>query len=82
MKDWEGLLSKKKRIRETPNLLTYADRSTNIFFLKKRKEKNSIWNDTPFLRPYESVNKCTSPLVEHLPRVDNPYMQSRTTPCF
>ena len=35
-----------------------------------------------FLRLYESVDECTSPLVKHLPRVDDPFMQSRTTPLF
>ena len=35
-----------------------------------------------FLRLYESVHKCTSPPVKHLPRVDKPRVQYRTTPCF
>ena len=47
-----------------------------------RIEKNSIRNDSLFLRLYELVPKCTSPLVEHLPRVDLPRVQSTTTPCF
>ena len=29
-----------------------------------------IWNNSSFLRVYESVDKCTSPLVKNLPRVD------------
>ena len=40
----------------------------------------AIWNNSLFLRLYESVDEYTSPLVKHLPRVDNPCMQSRTTP--
>ena len=31
------------------------------------------------LRLYESVGECTSPLVQHLPRVAYPCLQSRTT---
>ena len=42
----------------------------------------AIQNNSLFLGLYESVDKCTSPLVEHLPRMDNSCMQSRTTPCF
>ena len=42
----------------------------------------AIWNNSLFLRLYESVDKCTSPLVEHLPRVDDPCIQFRTTPLF
>ena len=42
----------------------------------------AIQNNSLFLGLYESVNECTSPLVKHLPRVDDPCMQSRTTPCF
>ena len=30
----------------------------------------------------ESVNECTSPLVKHLPCVDDQCTQSKTTPCF
>ena len=52
--------------QETPNLSTNADRSTNIFLWGK-KEKNSIRNDSSFLRLYELVHNCTSPLVKHLP---------------
>ena len=40
----------------------------------------AVQNNSLFLGLYELVDKCTSPLVEHLPRVDNRYMQSRTTP--
>ena len=39
--------------------------------------KNSL-----FLRLYKLVDKCTSPQVKHLPRMDNPCTQSRTIPCF
>ena len=42
----------------------------------------AILNNSLFLRLYKSVNKCTNPLVKHLPCVDNTCMQSRTTPCF
>ena len=42
----------------------------------------AIWNNSLFLRLYESVDKCTSPLVEHLPIMVDPCMQSRITPCF
>ena len=31
-----------------------------------------MWKNSLFLRLYESVDQCTSPLVEHLPRVDDP----------
>ena len=37
----------------------------------------AIWNNSLFLRLYELVDKCTSPLVEHLPHVNNKCMQSR-----
>ena len=58
----------KSCIRGTLNLSTNADISTNIkFFGEKRKRKNSIRNDSLFLRLYELVHKCTSPPVEHLP---------------
>ena len=30
----------------------------------------------------ELVDECTSPLFKHLPHVDAPCMQSRTTPCL
>ena len=95
------------RIRETPNLSTNADRSTNIFLLKKNKlqfnperilvlkalrvgpkmhqstspspprrgpSTDATLNNSLFLRLYESVHKCTSPLVKHLPRVDHQCM--------
>ena len=53
------------------------------FFVEKRKKENSIRNDSLFLRLYELVLKCTSPPVEQLPpRVDLPWVQSGTTPCF
>ena len=42
----------------------------------------AIWNNSSFLWLYELVDECSSPLVEHLPRVADPCMQSRTTPCF
>ena len=42
----------------------------------------AIWNNSAFLRLYMSVDECTSPLVEHLPRTADPCMQSKTTPCF
>ena len=42
----------------------------------------AIWNDSLFLRLYESVDECTSPPFKHLPHVADPCMQSRTTPCF
>ena len=74
-----NVFTKKCRIRETPNLLTNAERSTNIFFVKKRK---SIRNDSSFSRLYALVHKCTSPPVEDLPDVDLPLVQSETTPCF
>ena len=38
----------------------------------------AIWNNSSFLRLYKSVNECTSPIVEHLPHMDNLYIQSRT----
>ena len=41
-----------------------------------------IWNNSSFLRLYKSVDECTSPIVEHLPRMDNPCMQLRTTLVF
>ena len=50
-----------------------------MFFLLK---KNSIQNGSLFLSLYESLDKCTRPLVENLPRMDNPCMQSQTIPCF
>ena len=34
----------------------------------------AIWYNSLFLTLFESVDECTSPLVEHLPHVDNPYM--------
>ena len=68
----------KSHIRETPNLSTDADRSTIFFFFFFE----SIWNDSLFLRLYDLVHKFTSPLVEHLPRLDLPRVQSGTTPCF
>ena len=64
----------KFRIRETPNLRTNADRST-IFFLKKKK---IIPEQLLVLRLCELVHKCTSPLIEHLPRLDLPWVQSGT----
>ena len=42
----------------------------------------AIQNNSSFLGLNELVNECTSPPVEHLPRVDNPCMQSGTTPCY
>ena len=42
----------------------------------------AIQNNHLFLGLYTSVDKCTSPLSEHVPRVDDLCMQSRTTPCF
>ena len=42
----------------------------------------AIWNNSSFLRLYKSVDECSSPLVEHLPRIADPCMQSRTTPRF
>ena len=39
-------------------------------------------NNSLFLRLYESVGECTSPLVEHLPHMADPCMHFRTTPCF
>ena len=42
----------------------------------------AICNNSLFLRLHKSVDKYTSPLVEHLPRVADPCMQSRTTPHF
>ena len=44
--------------------------------------QSAIWNNSLFLRLLKSVDECTSPLVKHLPRVDDPCKQSRTTPCF
>ena len=41
-----------------------------------------IRNDSLFLRLYESVHECTSRPVEHLSRVDYPWVQSETTSCF
>ena len=41
-----------------------------------------IQNNSLFLGLYELVNECTNPPVEHLPRVDNPCMKSKTTSCF
>ena len=38
--------------------------------------KNSIRNDSLFLRLYVLVHKCNSPPVEHLPREDLPGVQS------
>ena len=49
-----------------------------IFFLLKKK----ILKDSPFLRLYELVHKCTSPPAEHLPCVELLRMQSGTTPLF
>ena len=43
---------------------------------------NAIWDNSSFLRFYELDDLCTSTLVKHLPRVDDPFMQSRTTPRF
>ena len=65
----------KSRIRETPNLLTNADKSTYIFLLKKRKQK-SIWNKFLLLvlRLYDLVHKWISPPVEHLPCVNLPWV--------
>ena len=98
-----------------PNLSIDEDRSTYIFFGKKKTKKinperllifktlqvgpqmhqstsltpptrglstGAIWNNCSFLRLYKLVDTCTSQLGEHLPCVDNPCMQFRTTPCF
>ena len=74
---------KKSCIRETPNLTTNAERRTNIFFVEqKTTTKFPICNDSSFLRLYEWVHKCASPPVEHLQRVNLPWVQSATTPCF
>ena len=77
----------KSRMRETKNLSTYADSRTDTILerlrdLSKKNRKNSIRNDSLFLRLYKLVHKCTSPPLEHLPRVDLPRVQSGTTPCF
>ena len=42
----------------------------------RRRSMYVIQNNSLFLGLYESVDECTSPLVEHLPRVKNPFMQS------
>ena len=42
----------------------------------------AIWNNSLFLGLYDLVDECTSLLVEHLPCVADPCMQSRTTRCF
>ena len=42
----------------------------------------AIQNNSFFLGLYELVDECTSSLVEHLPHMNNPCMQSRTTHCF
>ena len=42
----------------------------------------AVQNNSLFLGLYESVDECTSQLVEHLPSVDDPCMQSITTLCF
>ena len=42
----------------------------------------AIWTNSLFLRLYGLVHKCTSPSVEHLPRMDLPWVPSGTTPCF
>ena len=42
----------------------------------------AIQNNFSFLGLYKMVDKCTSPPVKHLPRVDDPCMQSGSTPCF
>ena len=57
-------------------------RSTSQTPSKCRPSTGAIWNNSSCLRLYKLVNECTSPLVEHLPRMDNPCMQSRTTLSF
>ena len=42
----------------------------------------AIWNNSSFLRLYESFDECTSPLVEHLPCVGVPCMQYGTVCAF
>ena len=73
---------KKSRIQETPNRQTDADRKKQFFFVEKKKNKNLIRSKSLFLGLYELLHKCTSPPVEHLPRVDHQRVQSGTTPCF
>ena len=53
-----------------------------FLLLKKRKDKNSIRNDSLFLRLYKLVHKCTSSPIKHLPHMDLPRVKSGTNPCF
>ena len=56
--------------------------STSQTHPRRGPTTGAIWNNSSFLRLFKSIYECTSPLVEHLPCVDNPCMQSKTTPCF
>ena len=49
---------------------------------KRGPSTGAIWKNSLFLRLYELVDECTSPLVKHLPCVYDPCMQSRTTAHF
>ena len=80
MKLWNRISHKKFRIWETPNLSTNLSTKAPIIYFGRRKK--SIWINSLFLRHYESVHKCTSPPVEHLPHMDHPWVQSGTTACF
>ena len=97
--------TQKSSLRETPNLLTNAERNTNSCLLKRRKKSinperllvfkalqvgpqmhqstsqkppthgpstGAIWNISLFLRLYVVVDECTSPLVKHLLRMEDP----------
>ena len=56
--------------------------STSLTPRTRGPSTGAIWNNSSLLRLYKSVDECTSPQVKHLPRVDNPCMQFRTTPSF
>ena len=79
-------ISKKTTIKEKiphtgdTESLNRCEYKHQYFFL--RLKKKSILNDSLFLGLYELVHKCTSPTVQHLPRVDLPQVQSGTTPYF
>ena len=59
---------KKSRIRETTNISTDADNSTNNSFPEEKKLKNSIRNDSPFLG---ATSRSTNAPVEHPSCVDH-----------
>ena len=56
--------------------------STSWTPLLRGQSMYAIQNSSLFLGLYELVDECTCPPVEHLPRMDDPCMQSQTTPCF